>query len=107
MAKRRFVQHIEPITDRLSTLENRARKLRNKGESRKALVLLREICLSDEQSARRWCIFGAFLSGEGRTEEAYKALKHALWLRRSAGDQPRVRSTQRLIDRLGPSYAAA
>jgi tetratricopeptide (TPR) repeat protein len=98
---------IEPVADRLSTLEARARRLRTRGERRKAIVLLREICLSDERCARRWCLYGELLGREGRVEEAHKALKHALWLRRSAGDQARTRSTQRLIDRLGSSHAAA
>jgi tetratricopeptide (TPR) repeat protein len=107
MAKRVSFQAIEPITDRLSTMELRVRKLRGKGERRKAIVLLREVCLSDEQSARRWSLYGALLASEGRNDEAYKALKHALWLRRSAGDQARVRSTQRLIEQLGPTHAVA
>lgn len=95
------------VSERRDTLVRRARKLRLKGEVKKALIALREACLMDERAAWLWALYGALLGHAGRQDDARKALRHALWLRRSAGDTPRVRSTQRLLDELGVPSAAA
>jgi len=72
------------------------------------LVALREACLVDESMAWLWTLYGAMLARAGRTEDARRALRHALWLRRTAGDTLRARTTQTLIDMLSspPSMAA-
>jgi hypothetical protein len=78
----------------------RARRMRRRGETRKMLVALREACLCDETCASLWTLYGAMLARAGRTEDARRVLSHALWLRRTAGDKLRVRTTQTLIDLL-------
>lgn len=108
MARHRTASAYRPEPDeRFAVLLHRARKLHGRGEARKALAALREACLLDEHCAWVWTLQGAWLARLGRADEAIKLYRHALWLRRSAGDAPRVRSTQHLIDLLGPTRAAA
>lgn len=97
----------EEPTGYVDTLVNRARRLRRKGEKRKALQALREACLIEEQSAWLWTLYGWLLAEAHREGEARQAYRHAVWLRRHGGDERRARSTQRLLDELGPSSAAA
>jgi Flp pilus assembly protein TadD len=89
------------------SLLGRARKFRQKGELKKALGVLREACVLDEDCAWLWSLYGALLVKHGRADEGRAALRHAIWLRRSAGDAARVRSTQRIVDRIGHPSAAA
>ena len=84
----------------------KARRLRERGETRKALVLLREACLRDEEAAATWTIYGALSARHGRDDDARRALRHALWLRKSAGDDARAVSTQALLDALAIPSAA-
>ena len=107
MARHRIAPTRSEPDDRFTVLVNRARKLHSRGETRRALSDLREACLIDEQCAWAWTLHGAWLAQLGRGEDALRTLRHALWLRRSAGDAPRVRSTQRFIDQLGPTVLAA
>ena len=108
MARHRPTTSYRPDPDeRFTVLLHRARKLHGRGDGRKALAALREACLLDEHCAWAWTLQGAWLARMGRPDEALKLYRHALWLRRSAGVLPRVRSTQHLIDRLGPTCAAA
>jgi Flp pilus assembly protein TadD len=81
-------------------LFERARRLRRRGEPRKAIVALREACLRDDRAAWAWTLYGAWLGELGRTSDAEAALGHALWLRKRAGDEPRARVTERLLARL-------
>lgn len=78
----------------------RARALRRRGEARRALVLLRGRCLRDEENASLWAAFGHFLGELGRIDEAEQALTHALWLRRTAGDDARAQTLRTLLMRL-------
>ncbi|HEU4538025.1 MAG TPA: hypothetical protein VFS00_28085 [Polyangiaceae bacterium] len=82
-----------------SPLVQRARRLRRRGEVRKALVALREACLVDEYDAATWTLYGALLVHEGRVNDGRQALRHAVWLRRRVGDEARVRSTEALLAR--------
>jgi hypothetical protein len=66
---------------------------------RKALVALREACLVDEYDAATWTLYGALLVHEGRLLDGRQALRHAVWLRRRAGDGARARSTEALLAR--------
>ncbi|HEU4412615.1 MAG TPA: hypothetical protein VFS43_45650 [Polyangiaceae bacterium] len=88
-----------PAEGRGSSLVERARRLRRRGELRKALVALREACLVDEYDAATWTLYGALLVHEGRVDDGRQALKHAVWLRRRLGDEARVRSTEALLAR--------
>ena len=84
----------------------KARRLRDRGELRRALVALREACLRDERDAALWTLYGALSARHGRDDDARRALRHALWLRKTAGDDARVLSTQALLDALDLSNAA-
>jgi Flp pilus assembly protein TadD len=105
MAKLKFQHPEEVIEARSVALLTRARRFRLKGEVRKAIVALREACLVEEENAVVWTIYGHMLAESGRVDEARKVLSQAVWLRRAAGDEPRRRSTQRIIDRLTAAAA--
>src|SRR5258706_6833481 len=76
----------------------RVRKLRARGEARKAIVLLGGACMRDETDAVLWTMYGALEAKAGHDADARRALKHAVWLRRCAGDFARARSTQALLE---------
>jgi hypothetical protein len=69
-------------------------------------MALREACMRDEGAAWLWTLYGATLADDGRTGEAVRALKHALWLRHTAKDFPRERATKILVDRVSLRSAA-
>lgn len=94
------------LDDARDALVAKARKLRARGEVRKAAVALREACMRDESAAALWTLYAALEAKLAHAEEAARAFKHALWLRRSAGDAERARSTQVLLDRLELPSAA-
>ncbi|MDI1444754.1 hypothetical protein [Polyangium sp. 6x1] len=84
--------------DPVEALIHRARKLRQRGDARGAIVLLRQACSHDEWRARTFTLLGALLSDEGRHEEAAMALSHARWLRQRAGEATRAEVTARLLE---------
>lgn len=96
---RRQIVASAPSDEAGSPLVQRARRLRRRGELRKALVVLREACLTDEYDAATWTLYGALLVTEGRVDDGRQALRHAVWLRRRRGDEARVRSTEALLAR--------
>jgi tetratricopeptide (TPR) repeat protein len=79
-------------------LADRARRHRRRGESRRALVVLREASLRDEESATLWTLYGAWLAEDGKNDDARRAFRHALWLRNSAGESEKARVTRALLD---------
>ncbi len=95
------LQPDDPIEARIA----RARKSWARGDSRRALVLLREACALDEWRARTWTIFGTRLAEHGHTDEAARAFKQARWLRLRAGERGRVQAMDRLTARLLPVAA--
>jgi Flp pilus assembly protein TadD len=82
--------------DPVETLIARSRKHRAKGDTRRAVVLLRQACALDEWRARTWTILGALLAREGASAEAGRALNQARWLRVRAGERARAAVTERL-----------
>jgi Flp pilus assembly protein TadD len=86
--------------DPVETLIARSRKVRAKGDVRRAVVLLRQACALDEWRARSWTLLGAILAREGATEEAARALNQARWLRARAGEKARAAVTERLAARV-------
>ena len=101
-------RHIAAQTpdDAQNALVTKARRFRARGETRKAIVAFREACLRDETDAALWTMYGCMLAKVGHEGDAQRALKHAIWVRRSAGDAPRARSTQDLPERLHLPSAA-
>ncbi|MCS6901264.1 MAG: hypothetical protein RMJ98_16935 [Myxococcales bacterium] len=96
-----------PALSHLEQLVQKARKLRHKGETRKALQTLREACITHEHCAWVWTLYGSYLTQSHRLEEARQAFRHALWLRQSNGDVRRARSTRALLEGLPlPNFAA-
>lgn len=88
------------VTDPVEILVVRARKLRQKGDLRRALVTLREACKLDEWRARTWTLLGAELARLGQRADAVQAFEQARWLRARAGDKARAAVTAELAARL-------
>lgn len=86
--------------DAVEALLARARRLRRRGEMRRAITLLREACMLDERRARSWTLLGAALWRSGRLDEAANALKQARYLRARAGERGRAGATERLLERI-------
>lgn len=95
-----------PLEDAQQKLLARARAARRRGDVRATIVALREACLRDENAAALWTMYGALLAQARRHDEAVQAIRHALWLRKNADDEPRARATQILLDRIELLHAA-
>lgn len=81
-------------------LANRARRHRRRGEDRRALVVLREACMRDEDAAALWTMYGAWLAEDGKNDDARRAFRHALWLRTTAGERAKARVTRALLEKV-------
>jgi Flp pilus assembly protein TadD len=90
----------EPILDPIESLVAQARKLRKRGDRRRALVTLREAANRDEWRARTWTLLGALLEDMGHRAEAAEAFHRARWLRARAGDKARAAVNERLAARV-------
>ena len=99
MAKHRHIRIEESVG--VDALKDRARRLRRKGELRRALVVLRDACMREEHDAALWTLYGALSIEAGRDDDGVKALRHAIWLRHRSGDERRVGTTQALLGRAG------
>jgi Flp pilus assembly protein TadD len=97
---------VQSLDSAQESLIARARRLRAKGETRKALVAFREACLRDDMDAALWTSYGALLASTARRDDAAVAFSHAIWLRRRSHDDLRAHSTQTLLDRLSLPTAA-
>lgn len=99
-AKRSRLLHgpraVPVVDDPVEALVMRSRKLRQRGETRKALVLLRQACALDERRPRVWTLLGVHLARLGFGEDAAQALKQAGWLHARAGEKARAAVTKRL-----------
>ncbi len=87
------------VTDPVELLLLRARKLRQKGDLRRATLTLREACHLDEWRARSWTLLGVLLGEVGQRAEAVQALNQARWLRARAGEKARAAVTAALAAR--------
>jgi Flp pilus assembly protein TadD len=92
-------------SDPIETLIARSRRERARGDTRRAVVLLRQACALDEWRARTWTLLGATLARTGAHDEARRALNQARWLRARAGEKARAAVTARFADDL-PADAA-
>jgi hypothetical protein len=86
--------------DREQTLLRRARRCARKGDDRKALVALREACLSAGTDARLWVLYGAACWRARKADEALRAMRQALWFRERNRDERRARVVKALIARI-------
>jgi hypothetical protein len=78
----------------------RARRLRRRGEERRAMLILREACHAAEDCARLWTLYAAQCMRVGRRDDAADALTRAVWLRERNRDPARAKVTRDLLDRL-------
>ncbi len=81
-------------------LVQRARRLRRRGEARRAMLILREACYASENCARLWTLYAAECMRIGRRDDAVEALERAIWLRERNRDSARARVTRELLERL-------
>jgi Flp pilus assembly protein TadD len=99
----RATQSVQRACDseaRAEELVVRARRLRQRGELRRALLVLREACHLEEANAARWMSYGALAADAGRRDEAEQAMKHALWLRERQRDTKKAVVIRRILLKL-------
>jgi Flp pilus assembly protein TadD len=80
-----------------AALVRRARRLRRRGEHRRAMLILRDLAYSEATDARIWTLYGVACVRLGRREDGVEALKQAVWLRQRDHDDARARVTRALI----------
>jgi len=83
-----------------STAVERARRQAERGDERRAMLILREECFSVESDAALWVHYGLACLRVRRRDEGFRALAHALWLRERARDSVRARVMRDLIAHL-------
>ncbi len=86
-------------TDPVEKLVESARRLRRRGEMRKAHQALRQACSTDEWNARNFALLGAWLLETREVHEARERLRHARWLRGREGKTRIQRSIDLLLAR--------
>jgi Flp pilus assembly protein TadD len=89
--------HAEP---RVVALVRRARRHTLRGESRQAMLAVREACLVVEDDARLWALYGAACRRARRHEDAKNAIRQAIYLRERERDARRAGSLERLLSEL-------
>lgn len=89
----------EPRQPAVTAVE-RARRQSERGDERRAMLILREECFSAESNAALWVHYGLACLRARRRDEGFRALGHALWLRERARDAARVRVMRDLIGQL-------
>jgi len=82
------------------TAVQRARRQSERGDERRAMLILREECFAESSDARLWVLYGMQCLRARRREEALRALGQALWLRERARDHARARVMRDLIAHL-------
>ena len=98
---RRFSKSPNPKPSSESdVLVSRAHRHRNRGEHRRAMIVLREACHLEAGDARLWTLYAVACVRNGRRDEAVAALKQAVYLRERARDVARVRVTRELLDHI-------
>jgi Tfp pilus assembly protein PilF len=88
---------VEPL-DAIDAMLARARKLRQKGEERRAFVTLRQAVNLDETRARSWVLFGAMATELGLDDQAARAFEQARWINAQLGFDGRASVCERLAE---------
>ena len=83
-----------------ATAIERARRQSERGDERRAMLILREECFAAESDAALWVHYGLACLRVRRRDEAFRALAHALWLRERDRDHARVEVMRNLIAHL-------
>jgi hypothetical protein len=89
----------EPRQPAVTALE-RARRQSERGDERRAMLILREECFATESNAALWVHYGLACLRVRRREEGFRALSHALWLRERVRDDKRSATLRRIIAHL-------
>jgi Flp pilus assembly protein TadD len=89
----------EPRQPAVSPIE-RARRQAERGDHRRAMLILREECFAVKSSAPLWVLYAMQCLRARRRDDAFHALGQALWLRERARDHKRVRVMRELIAHL-------
>ena len=87
------------------TAVERARRQSERGDDRRAMLILREACFAAESDAALWVHYGLSCLQVRRRDEGFRALAHALWLRERSRDAARVRVMRELIAHLSAGAA--
>lgn len=82
------------------TAVERARRQAERGDERRAMLILREECFAVESDAGLWVHYGLSCLRARRRDEGFRALAHALWLRERARDGKRIQVMRDLIAHL-------
>jgi len=82
------------------TAVERARRQAERGDERRAMLILREACFAAESDAPLWVHYGLSCLRARRKDEGFRALAHALWLRERVRDHARIRVMRELIAHL-------
>jgi hypothetical protein len=82
------------------TALERARRQSERGDERRAMLILREECFAVEHDAALWVHYGLSCLRVRRRDEGLRALAHALWLRERARDEARAQVMRDLIAHL-------
>jgi len=91
------LQRPEPATE---VLLRRAFRFRRRGEHRRAMLTLREAANRAPTDAKLWTQYAVSCVRLGFRDDAANALKQAVWLRKRENDEPRLRVTRALLERL-------
>jgi Flp pilus assembly protein TadD len=86
------------MDERIELLARRARRLRARGEYRKAANAFGELTSIDPEHAPWWVLMGAMLRVCHRDDAASKALRQAAYLFRRGGQPGRERAVRQLAD---------
>jgi hypothetical protein len=89
----------EPRKPAVTAVE-RARRQSERGDERRAMLILREECFAVESDAALWVHYGLACLRARRRDEGFRALAHALWLRERARDEARASVMRELISHL-------
>jgi hypothetical protein len=89
----------EPRQPAVTAVE-RARRQSERGDERRAMLILREECFAVESDAALWVHYGLSCLRTRRRDEGFRALAHALWLRERSRDEARSRVMRDLIAHL-------
>ena len=79
----------EPRKPAVTAIE-RARRQSQRGDERRAMLILREECFAVESEPGLWVHYGLSCLRARKRDEGFRALAHALWLRERARDDKRA-----------------
>lgn len=87
------------------TAVQRARRQSERGDERRAMLILREACFAAENDAALWVHYGLSCLRARKRDEGLRALAHALWLRERERDEARAQVMRDLIAHLSAGGA--